>query len=337
MNVLFTSDSRNPYIGELINGISNFTNIKSAVKDFWFGDEYYDIIHIQWPEELTQWNPPDEKLLEGLKERVEFWRSRGSKLVATRHNLLPNKPNPEQYQKLYTYVYNTVDHVVHLGEFSLHEFINNSNYSNLNNSVIHHHIYESYPNLISKSAARRKMLIPQNSKVILCFGEIRTDAERDFILRVFNNLKIKGKFLLVPKFYSKITHFKKIAFSLFLFSNILFKKKWLGSKYINDDAVQDFFNASDIVLIPRINSLTSGVLYLALAFRKPIVGPASGNMKEQLDFFKFDSYNSHDYSDTISKVEKMLESNADYSFYSENMTLSNVSKKHIELYKLLLS
>ena len=53
--------------------------------------------------------------------------------------------------------------------------------------------------------------------------------------------------------------------------------------FIEDDRLQIFLNASDLVALPYRDILTSGTAYLAMAFAKPVLIPNIGCIPETLD------------------------------------------------------
>jgi len=54
-------------------------------------------------------------------------------------------------------------------------------------------------------------------------------------------------------------------------------------RYIEDNEVQVFFNACDIVVLPYLNILTSGAAVLALSFGRPVIAPDKGCIPELLN------------------------------------------------------
>ena len=53
-------------------------------------------------------------------------------------------------------------------------------------------------------------------------------------------------------------------------------------------------SASDVVFIPRVKILNSGLLFLGLTFKKIVVGPKLGNVNEFLEYFNLPSFNPND-------------------------------------------
>ncbi len=51
-------------------------------------------------------------------------------------------------------------------------------------------------------------------------------------------------------------------------------------EFIPDDEVQIYMNASDVMVLPYTNVLTSGAAILALSFYKPVIAPKKGLLPE---------------------------------------------------------
>ncbi|GAA4903503.1 hypothetical protein [Mucilaginibacter defluvii] len=335
MKVLLTSNANNPYITELVKELSKVMEIKNSVTDFWESDEIFDVVHIQWPEELFKWLAPSDEQLNHFKVRFETWKGRGSKIVITRHNELPNKEDALSFKSLYDFSYATADAVIHLGRYSFERFADNRTI----NEVIPHHVYTSYPNLVSRSEARSKLGIPEKAKVILCFGMIRTKDEKKLIFKAFSKLNITNKYLLIPGFFERYSFkklpLKKTVIRLKHYFKSVFSNQWLGFKFVPHNEVQFFFNAADVVLIPRLENLTSGVVYLSLAFNKYVVGPENGNITEVLDKFGFPKFNGADELSVITALEKALsieECGKVSEAAKEQFSLSHSVKLHVDLY-----
>ncbi|MCD8740542.1 hypothetical protein LT679_08005 [Mucilaginibacter roseus] len=340
MKVLLTSNANNPYITELVEGLAAKVEIVNSVTEFWNSEAMFDVIHIQWPEELFKWLAPSKQQLIEFKNRMIMWRSRGAKIVVTRHNELPNKADAERFKELYDFSYSTADAVVHLGEYSLENLVSRG--SGTLNSLIPHHIYTSYPNFVDRKEARKELGIKEDAKVILCFGKIRNKEEKEFIFNAFSKINIKKKYLLIPGFFERHSFKKhpvrKISIRVKHILRKMFSDQWLGFKFVHHRKVQFFFNAADVVLIPRLENLTSGVIYLSLAFNKYIVGPANGNITEVLRAFDFPTFNVSDEESVVAAIEKGLSANTSSTISEkdkERFLLSYSIKQHIDLYTTL--
>lgn len=97
-------------------------NVRYSQKEFWESDTTYDIIHFQWPEELVGWTCKDPDVIRRLKERIDFFRSRGTHFIYTRHNIHPHYAN-DIISRVYDIIESESDTVVHMGHYSQTEFI----------------------------------------------------------------------------------------------------------------------------------------------------------------------------------------------------------------------
>jgi hypothetical protein len=86
--------------------------------NFDFAGANYDLVNFQWPEELSDWNPPSDSRLSEITSQLDEWRRR-SKLVLTVHNLRPHRSgDASNYQKLYEVFYQRMHVVAHFTETS---------------------------------------------------------------------------------------------------------------------------------------------------------------------------------------------------------------------------
>lgn len=133
-----------------------------------------------------------------------------------------------------------------------------------------------YPNEVTQAEARTYLGIPPQAKVFLYIGLIKPYKGVLELIRAFKQLNSTNAFLYIA---GKIMdepygeHIKREAMEHVI----------LKGEYIPDDALQYYFNAADVVVLPFLKIENSGSVILAMGFRKPIVAPASGILKERLD------------------------------------------------------
>lgn len=278
----------NPYLYEIerilqVHGIET----ERASLPFWEKQGTYDVINLQWPEELFNWKEPSDTDLAKLESTLEYWKSR-SKIVITRHNTVPhNKKNNPQYVKLYNIVFRSADGIIHMGEYSKQEYLERYKNSSLSRNKIHgiipHPTYTAYENTISRAQARQYLGIPENKIVILIFGSIRNFQEKIFIKKVFSGARAKNKYLLISYYpLSQIKGSRYLNPLRRLWLNLKPNQKKFYKK-VPFSKVQYFLNAADILFIQRKENLNSGLVFLGFAFSKTIVGPGVANIKEILE------------------------------------------------------
>ena len=84
--------SDNPFVRLLAEGIRacGFEVVCSA-GEFWNNAEAYDVIHLQWPEELFGWSYPTAEQVAALRQQFRTLHEKGIPVVYTRHNTRPHK------------------------------------------------------------------------------------------------------------------------------------------------------------------------------------------------------------------------------------------------------
>ncbi len=263
------------------------------IYDHYKNFDNYDIniVNIHWPESIFNYSEPNLNELSDLETELKKWKSK-AKIVFTRHNILPHKSKSENFIELYRLVLQYCDGIIHLGAYSKTEFEkNHQEFSKKISIVIPHPAYTLFKNQISKSEARKKLKIAEHKNVILVFGSVRTKTELKLIETAFNNLKLENKHLLIsnlniynPLPTSLLQRVKK--FSLTKVEKLkynLSNNVTINYHFIENDDVQIYLNAADILFIPRINLLNSGNVFLGFSFKKIVVGPKIGNIAEYLE------------------------------------------------------
>jgi glycosyltransferase involved in cell wall biosynthesis len=148
----------------------------------------------------------------------------------------------------------------------------------LNNVEVIFHPVFNYPNKISREDARRKLGIPLSAKVLLSFGEVKEYKGQIELIKAFEKLKNEYFCLIAGsgKNDPKTTEFiknKAVQYSeRFLFIN----------KYIPNDEIQIYFNASDVVVLPYKWITQSGIIPLAYSFSKPVIVTDVGATSEMV-------------------------------------------------------
>lgn len=195
-----TSD--NPFVRLLADGIRACGyEVVCSVEEFRSNAADYDIVHLQWPEELFRWKAPAPADVDTLEQQLQTLKNNGIPLIYTRHNTLPHHGNP-LVAEAYGLVERYADAIVHLGDCSLREFTAAHPDSEQLQVMIPHHIYEGlYDMDITRDAGRRALGIPADRLVVLAFGAFRHAEERRLVWGAFRRLHYPAKFLLAPRLW----------------------------------------------------------------------------------------------------------------------------------------
>ena len=206
--------------------------------------------------------------------------------MITRHVLLPHDAvSDPRWERLYETVYRYVDGVVHFAEPSVEEFRQRYAatpfvHGDPAHCIVPHHNYASLPNQISRNQARRQLGIAESARVLLVFGAIRNDEERDLILNSFNQLRVPGKVLLVSRWREKLAKVSWIRLKYWLrdLTRLYYRLNphyRFNYSFVEEEDAQIYMNAADVLLIPRLHVLNSGNVTMGMTFGKVVVGPDS--------------------------------------------------------------
>lgn len=208
---------------------------------------------------------------------VFYYRTLSKKLkelkipvVLTSHDVLLFTPAKNEIKELKLF-YKEVSHIVVGNKTELKKLINIFSIPKNKATIIEHGIYNKFDRGKFTEHSARKYLRLQNKKVILFFGFLR---KYKGILTLIDSMKVIAK-----KDKKAILH---IAGSSYLEDfDILIKKEIKKNKltksikftdrYLSINEIEEIFKSADIVALPYLSVSQSGVLSLALYFRKPVV------------------------------------------------------------------
>ncbi len=273
----------NTYIKELIYNLGKYFKVFWGNDFFWDEEFFSDYYIIHWPENIKVADNRYSFSINNLTDRINILKQKGAIIAAFFHDANPHFCKNDWYNQLFRTVFTNMDIIFHLGNYSVK--LLNQMYpetQKLTNVVIKHALFESIPNQISKKQARQKFGLNKNDFVITFLGTFRSQAEVMLMYKIFKRLNIKNKKLLIgggeiydyKNFFTKqLSRLKKLYYTG---HNIITS----FGKYVNDEEVQYYYKAADIVLIPRLQNLNSGVALMALTFKVPFISPAIGNITE---------------------------------------------------------
>lgn len=197
-----------------------------------------------------------------------------------------------------------------------------------------------YPNEITKTNAREKLKIDQNKKVFLFFGFIRKYKGVLNLMKVYSELQKKypSSHLIIAGDSLDIELKKEIVTLSKTHSDNLH----LAIKHIQDEDVQLYFNAADIVVYPFNKITTSSSVFLSMQFAKPIIYPRMGNLSELPENVGF-SYEPRNERGLYKAMEKSLRSAEDLKkigenglHFSKSLTWSTIADKTYQVYQSVL-
>lgn len=243
-----------------------------------------------------------------------------TKMVWTLHNILPHNAKRVFFHKLVRRWFagqcewirvfsessvNKAGDILHIPKNKIH-IVPEGDYTSV------------YKNEISREESRALLEIPQSKKVLLYLGLLKPYKGIDKLIDIFNSIEDSELFLIIAgapidAAYSKFLNEK---ISTLNDTRILYK-----NKFIPENDLQVYFNASDLVVLPFEKVENSGSAIMAMGFKKAILAPKMGVLQKRLSYQKNLLFTN--LGDTLSSAVKM-----------NNNDLSNIGLKNYNYLKM---
>ena len=290
---------RNRFLVDLNAEVSKHCELTHSSDSFWEMSGSYDVVHFHFPEYLTYeieqayHHGLTDELIAATEERLRWWAGR-AKLVVTRHVLLPHEALVDpMWERMYAMFYRYADGVAHFAQASIDEFrqryIGTEWFQGREplHAIIPHHNYTSLPNTVSRAEARRRLGIGSGARVVLVFGAIRNDAERELVLRTFRSLRCGHKLLLVSRWRERLRKISWIRLKYWVrdLTRLIYRlhpSNQFNYGFVEETDTQLYLNAADVLFIPRLWVLNSGNITLGMTFGRVVVGPDSWDVGQLL-------------------------------------------------------
>ncbi|WP_075214628.1 glycosyltransferase [Mongoliimonas terrestris] len=276
LSVLIPSDEA-VFVDGLADAYRDLGHLVATGRDRLFDNgARFDLVHLQWPEEFSGWFPPKPDDTARVLDRLALL-GRRARVIGEMHDLVPNidGANPA-YRPLVTGFYAACETVGHCSEHSRRSTL--ALYPEL--SSLRHRVHPPFsyrnsfvPTRVPPPPAGRPLRVG-------FFGSIREVAEFRLLVAAFKRFRRDGAELHVMG---------RLATSNRLGRALL--RRWarwgggvtLHEGHFSDDALTDFIDDLDVVLIPRRPPHNnSGVFYLAMQRGKMVVAPRYGIYEEFL-------------------------------------------------------
>jgi glycosyltransferase involved in cell wall biosynthesis len=246
----------------------------------------FDVIHIQWPEEFTDWRAPTPAQIDAILVRLDRWAKR-SRLIISVHNLYPHRyhKNP-LFHRLYAGFYTRAEVIHHFSHVSKALVCSEYPSTSKRNHVVR--LGFNYERLLpsgprDRVAARRVFGFAADEIVFLVFGTLRFWEEVRLLRLAFRRARVPNKRLLLTADYVE--------------SGPRWRQRWRRWQWqrwrrsygvrsvferVPDEELPNLFDASDAVVVVRQNSMSSGVPSMAMTFGRFVIAPNIGSMPEYL-------------------------------------------------------
>jgi glycosyltransferase involved in cell wall biosynthesis len=241
----------------------------------------YRLLHLHWPQFALRRGARLLPRASLANARLHLWalRAFGIKLVWTVHNAVPHEPE-------------TVDDVAVsrlLARDAAHKIVHGANgidelaaigADTDRTSVIPHGAYTGSYDEADRAESRRSLDLPESSRIVLFFGQIRPYKGLDDLLPAWDEVAALGSdeggapFLLISGKCDDATERARLG------REVDVRGGRFDEGYAPPEAVPLYFAAADVVVLPFRQVTTSGSAVLALSLRRPIVAPRLGALRE---------------------------------------------------------
>lgn len=240
----------------------------------------YDIWHMHWPDDLLSIRDAQAALVRmvGLLLLMAWTRLRGARIVWTVHDLGPHESyHPVLERWFWRLFLPQVDGFISLSRHG--KAMARQVFSPLKDVpgivVPHGHYRAAYPNTMDRRAARAALGLDPEASVMLYVGRIRAYKNVPHLVRTFREWEQPdARLLVVGKPVSKRLR-RDIRAAAGADERVR-----LTLQFIPDEAMQQYLNAADLVVLPYQDILHSGSALLALSFDRPVLVPDRGAMSE---------------------------------------------------------
>ena len=279
---------QNPYQFLMIKGLQSDPRliVKPGIDDRFFGilktaiKQRPDYIHFDWETSyyyrrslwMTLINVP-LFMMQVYMVRFIF----NCKLVWTPHNITPHDSKyPKVHQFCRRFFAKNMKWIRLFWEISLPAAVAEFNCNESKFKIIPEGSYvEYYPNIISRSEARKFLNIADDKLVLLYTGFIKPYKGIDNLIDCFKKSFDANAILIIAGKVMDPVYFENIKQSVN--ENIM-----LIDRFIENDELQYFFKAADVVTLPFKKIENSGSVILAMSFKKPVIAPKMGVLTERL-------------------------------------------------------
>lgn len=269
---------------------------------------------------------------------LAIYRLLGGKIVWTAHNIKYHEQVYPFLDYFCTFFVAKFSHaIIAHGKTAKAKIISTFNLKDTHKiSVIPHGNYiEVYKNNIEKSDARNDLGLLETDIVFLFFGFIRPYKGVFELIEAFQSLNIPDIKLVIAGKPLNDSLATKINNLTSKDSNILFIPG-----FVDDNRIQIFMNASDAVILPYRDILTSGAAVLAMSFGKACVAVKLGSICDVLDDSGAYLYNPDSETALLNAIEvaaknhTKLAAMGDHNMQqSESWSWSYVANSTYDVYK----
>lgn len=287
VHVCFTPcDELNPYqralraeLGRLGVRVLPRLSLRGLVVRVARGVERLDIVHLHWLPTVQFRTRPMLQLLVFLL-RVRLLKALGCRVVWTVHNLQHHEATHRRAERwLARRIANAAAQIIVHSKAAATLVADALTHGDSRKLVVvpHGSYVGLYRNTVSASQARTRLRLDADSPVLLFFGNIRPYKGVPDLIAAYQHAGTARSTLMIV---GKADDAMRASVERSIAGSPGIR---LIAGFVRDDDVQDYMNASDVVVFPYREVLTSGAIVLAMSFGRACIAPAVGSIPELLD------------------------------------------------------
>lgn len=298
----------------------------------------YRLIHIHWPRFHLRYGHrtlPRWSLLNALAS-ICWLRALGIRIVWTVHNTLPHEPETANDLLVTRLLARLAARTIVHSESTVRE-LGELGADTARVMVIPHGSYVGRYRAVDRADARRALGLPESSRVVMFFGQIRPYKGVDDLLEAWP--RVAGPrdghegsaFLLVTGKCDDLAQRQRIAQATAA----------LGGRfdegYASDEALARYFAAADVVVLPFRTVTTSGSALLAMSLGRTVVAPRLGalaDLPEQTGFF----YRADELDAALARAiaapeQELQDRSRAAAEYADSLTWDHIARLTVDVYR----
>jgi beta-1,4-mannosyltransferase len=238
----------------------------------------YDVLHLNWPH--VEYHHDDAAIMEQrmrvFVERLRLARELGYTLVWTAHNLYPhNRMHQEIDHECRLALCRYASAIIAHCEVAAAELRDTFGRTENVFVIPHGHFIGVYPDTLTRAEARAQVGLPLEAFVYGFFGSIQPYKGVERLLESFAALHADDAWLLAAG-GGRAEYHQTIRQRADALDRVILRTFARAPS----EEITLVMRAADAIVLPFVNTLTSGTLTLALSWGRPIIAPALGCLPE---------------------------------------------------------